>query len=47
MNFETWLNRLQTLSVRFSYLGKGTDLAALSIIEPWGAYRFLSSLAES
>ena len=36
-----WINRLQTLCNRFSCLGMGADLAALSIIELWGLYRFL------
>jgi hypothetical protein len=43
---ETWLDRLQILSARFSYLGIGADIATLSIIEPWGVYRFLSRLAD-
>ena len=41
-----WMNRLQTLCERFSYLGMGADLAALSIIELWGLYLFLSRLAD-
>jgi hypothetical protein len=41
-----WMERLQCLSVRFSHLGIGADLAALSIIELWGVYRFLSRLAD-
>lgn len=39
-----WLERLQCLSVRFSHLGIGADIAALSIIEAWGLYRFLLRL---
>jgi hypothetical protein len=46
MNSETWLERLQTLSVRFSHLGIGADLATLSLIELWGLYLFLSRLAD-
>lgn len=46
MNNEAWLERLQMLSARFSHLGMGDDLAALSIIELWGVYRFLSRLAD-
>ena len=46
MSSETWLDRLQYLSVRFSYLGIGADLAALSMIEAWGLYLFLSRLAD-
>jgi hypothetical protein len=41
-----WLERLQSLSVRFSHLGVGADIAALSIVEAWGLYRFLSRLAD-
>lgn len=34
MNNLDWLERLQSLSARFSYLGIGaTDLAALSVVE--------------
>lgn len=41
-----WLERLQCLSVRFSHLGIGADIAALSIVEAWGLYLFLSRLAD-
>lgn len=47
MSSETWIERLQTLSARFSHLGIGADLASLSIIELWGLYLFLSRLADS
>ncbi len=46
MNNLDWLERLQCLSVRFSHLGIGADLAALSVIEAWGLYCFLSRLAD-
>ena len=46
MNNLDWLERLQSLSVRFSHLGIGADLAALSVIEAWGVYRYLSRLAD-
>ena len=46
MNNLDWLERLQCLSVRFSHLGIGADLAALSIVEAWGLYLFLSRLAD-
>ena len=46
MNDENWLERLQTLSVRFSHLGLAGDMAGLSLIELWGLYRFLSRLAD-
>ena len=45
MNDETWLQRSQTLIVRFSALGISGDMAGLSLIELWGLYRFLSRLA--
>jgi hypothetical protein len=46
MNNLDWLDRLQCLSVRFSHLGIGADMAALSIVEAWGLYLFLSRLAD-
>lgn len=46
MNNLDWVERLQCLSARFSYLGIGADLATLSIVEAWGMYRFLSRLAD-
>jgi hypothetical protein len=46
MNNLDWLERLQTLAARFSHLGIGGDIAALSIIELWGLYLFLSRLAD-
>lgn len=46
MNDLDWLERLQCLSVRFSHLGIGGDIAALSIIEAWSLYLFLSRLAD-
>ena len=45
MNSETW-EHLQMLCNRFSYLGLGADLAALSITEAWGLYLFLSRLGD-
>ena len=45
MNSETW-ERLQMLCNQFASLGLGADLAALSIIEAWGLYLFLSRLAK-
>lgn len=47
MNNPDWLARLQSLSVRFSHLGIGADLAALSLIDAWGLYLYLSRLAEA
>ena len=46
MNNEAWLERLQTLTVRFAHLGIGADIAALSIVEAWGLYLYLSRLAD-
>ena len=46
MHSETWMVRLQCLTVRFSDLGIGADLATLSIVEAWGLYLFLSRLAD-
>jgi hypothetical protein len=44
MNNLDWMERLQCLSVRFSHLGIGADLAALSVVEAWGLYRYLLRL---
>lgn len=41
---ETWLDRLQMLSIKFSYLGVGAELASLSLIEAWGLYVYLNRL---
>ena len=46
MNNLDWMERLQTLSVRFSHLGIGADMASLSLIELWGLYLFLLRLAD-
>ncbi len=46
MNNETWLERLQTLLERFSYLGINADMASLSLVELWGVYCYLSRLAD-
>ena len=44
---DDWLIRLQSLSVQFSHLGLGADMAGLSLTELWGVYCYLSRLAES
>lgn len=44
MNNLDWMNRLQALCNRFAHLGIGADLAAMSVIELWGLYRFLLRL---
>ncbi len=46
MKNPNWLERLQSLCERFSYLGIDADLAALSIVELWGLYCYLSRLAD-
>lgn len=46
MNNLVWMERLQCLAVRFSHLGIGGVIAALSIIEAWGLNLFLSRLAD-
>jgi len=46
MNNANWLERLQSLCERFSYLGIGADVASLSLIELWGLYCYLSRLAD-
>lgn len=46
MNDLGWMELLQSLSVRFSHLGIGGDLASLSLVEAWGLYLFLSRLAD-
>lgn len=47
MNNLEWQERLQMLCNRFAHLGVGADLAALSIIEAWALYLFLSRLGDS
>ena len=42
-----WLERLQMLIARFSYLGISADITSLSMFEAWGLYCYLSRLAES
>lgn len=39
-----WLKRLQTLCARFSCMGIDADLAAMSLSELKGLYRFLIRL---
>jgi hypothetical protein len=41
------LARAQSLAMRFSHLGIGQDLAALSLADLWGVYRFLQRLANA
>lgn len=46
MNNLDWPEQLQCLSVRFSHLGIGADIAALALVEAWGLYLHLSRLAD-
>ena len=45
MNNQDWLQHLQMLIQRFSYLGIDADIASLGLIELWGLYIHLSQLA--
>lgn len=45
MNGHAWLEDLQALAARFVGLGIGPDLAALTMAEAWGLYRYLTRLA--
>ena len=45
MNGPQWLEDLQALAARCTGLGIGPDLAALTLAEAWGLYRFLSRMA--
>ncbi len=47
MTTYSWLEELEMLLVRFSHLGIGADLTALSVVEAWGLYLFLSRLADA
>ena len=47
MNDNDWLERLKMLIARFSHLGVGADIAALSLIDAWALYLHLSRLVES
>lgn len=45
MNGREWLEDLRLLAARFAGLGIGPDLAALTLAEAWGLYRFLARMA--
>jgi hypothetical protein len=47
MNQFIWLTDLNLLLVRYSYLGIGADIAAMSLMELWGVVRYLLRLAEA
>lgn len=40
-----WPDHLALLAARFSHLGFGPDLAALTVAEAWGLYGLLKRLA--
>lgn len=40
-----WIDELQWLAVRFSDYGITPDLAALTLVEAWGLFLFLSNVA--
>jgi len=42
---ERLLEHAQALAARLPWLGVGPDLAMLSMIDLWGAYRFLQRMA--
>ncbi|CAG4882998.1 protein of unknown function [Georgfuchsia toluolica] len=46
MNNDNWLEALRGLLVRFSHLGIGADVAAMTVCELWGLYCYLRRLAE-
>lgn len=46
MNNQYWLNELEMLLARFSYIGISADMATIGILEAWGLYCYLSRLAE-
>ncbi len=45
MSARAWLEDLQSLAARCTGLGIGPDLAALTLAEAWGLYRFLARMA--
>ncbi|KAF0843436.1 hypothetical protein FNL37_0862 [Methylovorus glucosotrophus] len=47
MSEEHWLERLETLIARFSYLGVAYDLGNLTKPEIWALYLHLSRLVDS
>lgn len=42
---SAWVEDLQALGARVSGLAIGTDLAALTLAQAWGWYRFLCRVA--
>ena len=46
MSAPAWLERLEWLVARFPEYGIGADLAALTVADCWGLYRFLVRIAD-
>jgi hypothetical protein len=44
---EALLERAIALAARLPWLGVGPDLAALPLVDLWGAYRFLQRMANA
>jgi hypothetical protein len=42
---ESWIDELNMLLARYSYLNLNADIATLSLVELWGLYCYLSRLA--
>lgn len=45
MNAPAWLEDLHALAARFGAYGIGPDLAAVTLAQAWGLYRFLVRMA--
>lgn len=41
----SWIDRLYCLAYRFDRLGVTADIAAMTTLEAWDLYRYLSRLA--
>lgn len=42
---DHWIDELNILLARYSYLNFNADIATLSLVELWGLYCYLSRLA--
>lgn len=47
MKEPIFINELESLLARFSYLGVYADIGAMSLIELWGVYCYLRRLDEA
>lgn len=45
MQNDDWLDELNLLLARYSYLNLNADIATLSLVELWGVYRYLIRMA--